>query len=269
MKLELQRDRQCADYNLAVCVLASGSRGNSIFISDGVTGLLLDAGLSASEIKRRLKSRGLSPGDLDAILLSHEHSDHIQAAGVLSRQLKLPIYLSRKLKKIAPLGNPVHEIRRFRCGEPFRINHLAVQPFTVSHDAADPVGFTIGQNGSRIGVATDLGTVTPRLKDHLKGCQLLILEANHDPQMLIDGPYPWPLKKRIQGIRGHLSNEQSKNLLKELQHKALTHVILAHLSETNNNPGKALAEISGAFNRCKPRIIVARQDRSSEIIYLK
>jgi len=142
MKLELQRDRQCADYNLAVCVLASGSKGNAIFISDGVNSILLDAGISATEIKRRLKSRGLSPKDLDAILLSHEHSDHIQSAGVLSRQLKLPIYLSRKIKKKVPLGNRVHEIRTFACGVPFQINHLTVHPFTVlpfgSNNAAKP-----------------------------------------------------------------------------------------------------------------------------------
>ena len=268
MKLELERPRQCADYNLAVCVLASGSKGNAIYISDGLTAILIDAGLSATEIKRRLKSRGLNPKDLNAILVTHEHSDHIQAVGVLSRQLKLPIYLSRNIEKKVSMGS-VHEIRTFHSGSTFQIDNLAVHPFAVSHDAADPVGFTIGQNGSRIGVATDLGTVTPRLKDHLKGCQLLILEANHDPKMLVDGPYPWPLKKRIQSNRGHLSNDQSKNLLKELQHRDLKHVILAHLSETNNNPGKALDEISGAFNRCKPRLTVASQNRSSEIIYLK
>jgi phosphoribosyl 1,2-cyclic phosphodiesterase len=269
MKLELQRDRQCADYNLAVCVLASGSRGNAIFISDGTTGILLDAGLSAFEIKRRLKSRGLSPSDLDAILLSHEHSDHIQSVGVLSRQLKLPIYLSRKIEKKAALGKSVHEIRPFQCGVPFHIHNLTVHPFSVTHDATDPMGFTIGQNGSRIGIATDLGIVTPRLKDQLKDCHLLILEANHDPKMLLDGPYPWPLKKRIQSNRGHLSNQQSKKLLGELQHRRLQHVILAHLSEINNTPQKVLAEVSGVFNRCKPRLTVARQHRCSEVIYLK
>ncbi|MDX1708796.1 MAG: MBL fold metallo-hydrolase [Desulfobacterales bacterium] len=269
MKLKLKRDRHCADYNLAVCVLASGSRGNAIFISDGATGILLDAGLSATEIKRRLKSRGLSPNDLDAIVLSHEHSDHIQSVGVLSRQLKLPIYLSRKIKKKALLGNSVHELRPFECGISFQINKLSIHPFKVSHDAADPVGFTIGQNGCRIGVATDLGNVTRQLKDQLQDCQLLILEANHDPQMLMSGPYPWHLKQRIQSRRGHLSNQQSRRLLQELQHRGLEYVILAHLSETNNSPRKVLAEFSGAFSRCQPRLTVASQHRSSEIIYLK
>jgi phosphoribosyl 1,2-cyclic phosphodiesterase len=269
VKLELQRPRQCAEYNLAVCVLASGSKGNAFYISDGFTSILIDAGLSATEIKRRLKSRGLNPNDLDAILVTHEHSDHIQAVGVLSRQLKLPIYLSRKIEKKVSIGRSVYEIRTFNSGSTFQINNLAVHPFAVSHDAADPVGFTIGQNGSRIGLATDLGTVTPHVKENLKHCHLLILEANHDPDMLENGPYPWHLKRRIQSRSGHLSNGQSKRLLVELQHKGLEHVILAHLSETNNAPQKVLAEISKALTRCKPRLSVASQHRCGEVIYLK
>ncbi len=269
MKLELQRLRQCADYNLAVCVLASGSKGNAIYISDGFTAILIDAGLSATEIKRRLKSRGLNPRDLNAILLTHEHSDHIQAVGVLSRQLKLPIYLNRSIKKKVSSANSLHEIRTFNSGSTFQINNLAVHPFAVSHDAADPVGFTIGQNGSRIGVATDLGIVTPHVRENLKHCHLLILEANHDPDMLINGPYPWYLKRRIQSRNGHLSNGQSKRLLMELQHQGLEHVILAHLSQTNNAPQKVLAEVSEALTRCKPRLTVASQHRCGEVIYLK
>jgi len=269
MKLELQRLRQCADYNLAVCVLASGSKGNAIYISDGFTAILIDAGLSATEIKRRLRSRGLNPKDLNAIVVTHEHSDHIQAVGVLSRQLKLPIYLSRNIEKKVSSGNSLHEIQTFSSGSTFQINNLAVHPFAVSHDAADPVGFTIGQNGSRIGVATDLGIVTPHVKENLKHCHLLILEANHDPDMLINGPYPWYLKRRIQSRSGHLSNQQSKRLLMELQHKGLEHVILAHLSQTNNAPQKVLTEISGVLTRCKPRLTVASQHRCGEVIYLK
>ena len=269
MKLKLQRLRQCADYNLAVCVLASGSKGNAIYLSDGFTSILIDAGLSATEIKRRLKSRGLNPGDLDAIIVTHEHSDHIQGVGVLSRQLKLPIYLSRNIEKKASISRSVHEIRTFNSGSTFQIKNLAVLPFAVCHDAADPVGFTIGRNGSLIGVATDLGFVTPHVKENLKHCNLLILEANHDPDMLISGPYPWHLKRRIQSRNGHLSNEQSKQLLMELQHEGLKHVILAHLSQTNNAPQKVLAEISAALTRCKPRLTVASQHRCSEVIYLK
>ncbi len=250
-------------------MLASGSKGNAIYLSDGFTSILIDAGLSAAEIKRRLKSRGLNPGDLDAIIVTHEHSDHIQGVGVLSRQLKLPIYLSRNIEKKVSIRNSVYEIRTFNCGSTFQINNLAVHPFAVCHDAADPVGFTIGQNGSRIGVATDLGTVTSPVTENLKHCQLLILEANHDPDMLINGPYPWYLKRRIQSRSGHLSNEQSKHLLLELQHQGLEHVILAHLSQTNNAPQKVLAEVSMALTLCRPRLTVASQHRSGEVIYLK
>jgi phosphoribosyl 1,2-cyclic phosphodiesterase len=249
--------------------LASGSKGNAIFISDGLTSILVDAGLSAREIRRRLKSRGLSPKDLDAIVITHEHSDHIQAVDVLSRQLKLPVYLSRKIKKKASIGNAFHEIRTFQCGSTFQINNLIVQPFAVSHDATDPVGFTIGQNGRRIGLATDLGTVTPMVRQSLKDCHLLIIEANHDPDMLVNGPYPWPLKQRIQSRLGHLSNKQSQNLLMALQHSRLEHVILAHLSETNNVPQKVLDEASKALTRSSPRLTVASQHRSGEVIYLK
>ena len=268
-KLELERPRQCADYNLAVCVLASGSKGNAIYISDGSTAILVDAGLSGIEIKRRLKSRGLNPNDLDAILVTHEHSDHIQSVGVLSRQLKLPIYLNRKIEKKTSIGNPVHEIRTFQCGSTFQINNLVVHPFAISHDATNPVGFTIGQNGKRIGLATDLGTITPLVKANLKDCHLLIIEANHDSDMLVNGPYPWPLKQRIQSRSGHLSNEQSKKLLMTLQHRRLEHVIFAHLSETNNTPQKVLDEVSKALTLCKPRLTVASQNRCGEVIFLK
>lgn len=269
MKLELHRPRQCANYSLAVCVLASGSKGNAIYISDGSTSILIDAGLSGTEIRRRFKSRGLSPKDLDAILVTHEHSDHIQAVGVLSRQLKLPVYLSRKIEKRISRNGPFYEARTFQCGSTFPINNLVVHPFAVSHDAADPVGFTIAQNGKRIGLATDLGVITPAVKENLKNCHLLILEANHDPDMLINGPYPWPLKQRIQSRSGHLSNLQSQKLLVALQHRRLKHVILAHLSEANNSPQKVLAQISKALTRCKPRLTVASQHRSGELIYLK
>lgn len=269
MKLELQRPRQCPNYSLAVCVLASGSKGNAIYISDGLTSILVDAGFSAIEIKRRLKSRGLNPKEINAILVTHEHSDHIQAVGVLSRQLRLPVYVNHKIKNIASLADTVHEIRSFRPGSRFQINNLVVHPFAVAHDAVDPVGFAIGQNGKRIGLATDLGSVTPAVMQNLKDCHLLIIEANHDLEMLVNGPYPWPLKQRIQSPSGHLSNQQSKTLLSELQHRHLQHVILAHLSEINNAPQKVLDEVSKAFTRCKPRLTVASQHRCGEILYLK
>jgi len=257
-------------YNLAVCILASGSKGNAIFISDSRTSILVDAGLSGIEIERRLKSKGLCPENLDAILVSHEHTDHIQGVGVLSRRYNLPVYISHKTKKAgqAQLGN-VRDLITFECGATFMINTLTVHPFPISHDAKDPAGFTVKQNGSKIGIATDLGVATSVVKEHLKACELLILEANHDVTMLMEGPYPWPLKQRIKSRTGHLSNEDSKNLLYELKHDRLLYVILAHLSETNNTPHKALNRVQEALAHCKTKINVATQDQCGEVFHLR
>ena len=258
------------DYNLEICILASGSKGNAVYVSGGSTSILIDAGLSGIEIERRLNSKGLYPKDLDAILVSHEHTDHIQGVGVLSRRFNLPVYMNSKTEKasLSQLGN-VRVIKNFECGSPFKINDLYIHPFSISHDAEDPSGFTVNQNGTKIGIATDLGIATSMVKEHLKGCSLLILEANHDEDMLINGPYPWPIKQRIKSRTGHLSNEASKNLLKEVQHDRLKYVILAHLSETNNTPQKALSEVGRAMNYCHAQIDVANQDQCGALIRLK
>jgi phosphoribosyl 1,2-cyclic phosphodiesterase len=258
------------DYNLELCMLASGSKGNAIYVSGGSTSILIDAGLSGIEIERRLNSKGLYPEDLDAIIVSHEHTDHIQGVGVLSRRFNLPVYMSSKTEKasVSQLGN-VRVIKNFECGSPFMIKDLFIHPFSISHDAEDPSGFTINQNGTKVGIATDLGIATSMVKEHLKGCSLLILEANHDEDMLINGPYPWPIKQRIKSRAGHLSNEASKNLLKELQHDRLKYVILAHLSQTNNTPQKALCEVSRAITHCNPQLDVATQDACGALLRLK
>ncbi|RZB30458.1 MAG: hypothetical protein SRB1_02738 [Desulfobacteraceae bacterium Eth-SRB1] len=258
------------DHNLSVCVLASGSKGNAIYISDGLTSILVDAGLSGIEIERRLKSKGLCPEDLDAILVSHEHNDHIQGVGILSRRFGLPVYINRKTIEASSsyIGN-IQNIVNFDTGSPFAINNLKIHPFSISHDAEDPAGFTICLNNTKIGIATDLGIATAMVKEHLKDCTLLILEANHDPDMLQNGPYPWPLKQRIRDRTGHLSNEDSKNLLHEVQHDRLKHVILAHMSETNNTPEKALNVVGRAITHSRTRITVASQDVSGELIRVK
>ena len=157
----------------------------------------------------------------------------------------------------------------FNCGESFNVNTLNIHPFSTAHDAEDPAGFTISCNGRKIGIATDLGIATALVKQNLKGCDLLILEANHDPDMLMNGPYPWPLKQRIKGRTGHLSNQDSGMLLSELKHNKLQHVILAHLSETNNTPGKALQEVGPALEGCRARIHVATQDLCGEMLEIK
>jgi phosphoribosyl 1,2-cyclic phosphodiesterase len=258
------------DYNLELCMLASGSKGNAIYVSGGSTSILIDAGLSGIEIERRLQSKGLYPEDLDAILVSHEHTDHIQGVGVLSRRFNLPVYMSSKTEKaaISQLGT-VRVIKNFECGSPFMIKDLSIHPFSISHDAKDPSGFTVNQNGTKIGIATDLGIATSMVKEHLRGCSLLVIEANHDEEMLINGPYPWPIKQRIRSRAGHLSNKASKNLLKELQHDRLKYVMLAHLSEINNTPQKALNQVGRAITRCNAQLEVAFQDKCGALLRLK
>lgn len=252
---------------LKACVLASGSKGNSIHVSDGETSVLIDAGLSGKEIVRRMNSRGLDPEKLDGILVSHEHSDHIRGVGVLSRRFRLPVHINGATGKSASsrLGR-LHDSVRFDNGTGFMINKLVIHPFSTSHDASDSSGFTIKRNGTKIGVATDLGIATAMVKHHLKDCNLLIVEANHDPGMLISGPYPWHLKQRIKGRTGHLSNRDSKELLKELMNGRLSHIVLAHLSETNNTPDKALGEVGLAMNRNGVKLTAALQDKCGEII---
>jgi phosphoribosyl 1,2-cyclic phosphodiesterase len=251
-----------------ICVLASGSKGNAVYVSDGHTAILIDAGLSGVEIERRLVARGLAAQHLSAILVSHEHADHITGVGVLSRRYRLPVYISRKTAGAARHIGRLHRAGTFDCGAVFHIEGLRIRPFSLSHDAEDPAGFTIWASGIKIGLATDLGTVTAMVAEHLKGCRALILEANHDRRMLIDGPYPWPLKQRIQSRQGHLSNADSRRLLSAVAHDNLAHVILAHLSETNNTPETALNAVAPALAGSRTRLAVAVQSRSSEVVCL-
>jgi phosphoribosyl 1,2-cyclic phosphodiesterase len=253
--------KQSSKGGLTICMLASGSKGNATYVSDGTTSILFDAGLSGIEVQRRLSSAGLCIENLDAIIVSHEHDDHIRGVGVLSRRFDLPVYVSSKTRKAAKLLGKISKIEHFKCGSGFCINGLNIHPFSISHDAKDPAGFTVKLNGSKVGIATDLGVATSMVKEHLKGCSVLILEANHDPTMLAQGPYPWPLKQRIKGRTGHLSNMEARELLSEIKHSKLEKVILAHLSEENNTPQKALSEVGLALNGCNAGLSVATQDR--------
>ena len=263
-------DPASTDCSLRVCVLASGSKGNAIYVSDAQSSILVDAGLSGLEIGRRMQAAGLKMENLSAIVVSHEHSDHVRGVGVLARRHGLPVYISigTAAAAAAQLGS-IKDLRHFEIGRTFNINGLKIHPFATCHDADDSAGFTIAQNGHKIGIATDLGIVTAMVKEHLKKCSVLVLEANHDPTMLIEGPYPWPLKQRIKSRNGHLSNQASSELLAEVKHDGLCHVILAHLSETNNTPEKALQTVQQAVDQ-KDRFTlhVACQDRCSDIVTL-
>ena len=263
------RESPCS---LRICVLASGSKGNAIYVSDGRSAILVDAGLSGIEIQRRMQSAGLSLQALNAIVVTHEHNDHVRGVGVLSRRFDLPVYIAPRTAVAAAsqLGR-IADLRSFEIGQSFSINEMKLHPFSISHDADDPAGFTISQNGRKIGIATDLGIATGMVKHHLENCALVVLEANHDPVMLAEGPYPWPLKQRIKSRNGHLSNEDSRDLLGEIKHSGLRHVVLAHLSEINNRPEKALQTVHQALCNDFPhtRIQVACQDRCSDIIIIR
>ena len=185
---------QTSEDHLRICALASGSKGNAIYISNGLTSILVDAGLSGIEIQRRLDQCKISAKDINAIVVSHEHTDHIKGVGVLSRKFNLPVYITQKTKHSAEnLLGKIHQTEYFTCGRAFQIHDLIIHPFSTSHDAEDPVGFTISHNGIKMGIATDLGIATRMVKEHLKGSSLVIIEANHDVTMLETGPDPWPV----------------------------------------------------------------------------
>jgi phosphoribosyl 1,2-cyclic phosphodiesterase len=261
---------QPAPAALTVCVLASGSRGNAIYVADATTAVLIDAGLSGVEIERRLHSRGLCPERLTAVLVTHEHDDHIRGVGVLSRRYRLPVYITAPtLKAAGPQLGSLHEVRAFRCGHGFQIAALNFRPFALCHDAEDPAGFTVSANGGKLGIATDLGIATALVQENLKDCNALVLEANHDPLMLENGPYPWPLKQRIKSRCGHLANRDSRQLLSAVRHAGLQHVILAHLSEKNNSPEKALAEVGLALQAARGiDLTVACQETAGRLVTL-
>jgi len=198
--------------------------------------------------------------------VSHEHSDHIQGAGPLSRRYQLPLYINEPTLAAAEaqLGN-IQQTVKFRPGASFCIGDLCLHPFSVSHDASESVGFTVEVG---VSIATDLGTATQLVCHHLKGCKLMVLEANHDPKMLEEGPYPWHVKQRVQSRLGHLSNGATRDLLREVLHNGLKHVILAHISETNNTPEKALSVVGEAVSGNHIELSVASQHVAGEIVSL-
>jgi phosphoribosyl 1,2-cyclic phosphodiesterase len=241
-------------------VLASGSSGNACYVETAEARVLIDAGLSGEELIRRMENNGIDPAKLDAILLTHEHLDHIRGAGPLARRFDLPVYinrltLKRALKTLGNLSKPVV----FHTGHPIILQGLCIETFTKCHDAADPVGVMVHTGGARLGILTDLGRSTPVVEDRLRGCHALVLEFNHDERMLDEGPYPLELKRRIKGPEGHLSNAQAGGLLKALCHDALNTVVLAHLSEMNNHPEKAIQASKTALSGFRVKILVGEQ----------
>jgi phosphoribosyl 1,2-cyclic phosphodiesterase len=229
---------------VSVTVLASGSKGNCTVISSSGTRLLVDAGLSCRELLRRMMLCGVDPHAIDAILITHEHTDHIGGLYVLAKRLKIPVYITgptyHAYQKFArdSAGNriAIGRLETFCSGGAFQIGDIKVTPFTIPHDAVDPVGFTFCSDGIKIGVCTDLGYMPASVRHHLRGCHVLMVESNHDLELLRGGPYPWSVKQRVMSRVGHLSNDALADFLTNDYDGAAEFLILAHLSEQNNHP---------------------------------
>jgi phosphoribosyl 1,2-cyclic phosphodiesterase len=245
---------------MRVTVLASGSAGNSILIEADRTRLLVDAGPSARELARRLDRSATATRleDVQAVLVTHEHSDHVGGASALS-SAGLALFATAGTARAARLTRS----RPIAAGEPFEVGALAVTPVALPHDAAEPVGFVLSDGEARVGILTDCGHPDPAVAAAFAGCDVLVLETNHDPDMLRAGGYPPTLKRRIGGRRGHLSNEQAAELLRLMGRPAPRAIVLAHLSQMNNRPRLARLAVERALAALgeRPRLLVASQGR--------
>lgn len=300
-------------------VLASGSKGNSTVVSTSRTRILVDVGLSCRELFKRMAAAGEDPRTLDAILITHEHQDHVQGLAVTARKLGIPVYFTEPTHRewmrwmtprkrmtyadwlkdraqgselrdqgegvelaaaaaadveAAPAKDPcaLPGVEYFASGEGFCVGDIAVTPFTIPHDATDPVGFVFQAEGVRIGLATDLGYMPPNAKRHLTKCDVLMLESNHDLDMLRDGPYPWSVKQRVMSRVGHLSNLAAAEFLEGEYDGGAAYVVLAHLSESNNLPELARVSAERALrdkmNLLANKLLLATQDHPLESIVL-
>jgi phosphoribosyl 1,2-cyclic phosphodiesterase len=252
------------------CVLASGSSGNAALLATENTRILVDAGLSMRELRKRLAAIGESLETVDAILITHEHSDHVSGLPVLARNkdVRAVIYMTRLTAPAIDWGEraPVR-LEPFQAGAGFRIGDIEVQSFGIPHDAIDPIGFCFEAQGVRVGVATDLGYVPESIKFHLRRTNLLLLEANHDLDMLKVGPYPWSVKQRVMSRVGHLSNVHMSDYLTQDLDSCTANLILGHLSEQNNHPAIVRMVAAEALQQrgLETRLSIAAQHTPSEV----
>lgn len=243
-------------------VLASGSSGNAVYIRIADVHLLIDAGISRRRITRALDELGVSLQDLSALVLTHEHSDHVSALEMLRRaRPDLPVFATNGTAQgCRKRRRWVFEHTTIRAGEPFEIGAVTLTPFATSHDAMEPIGLRVEGGGHALGIATDMGRSTSTVVNALRDCSAIVLEANYDEEMLWRGPYPLFLKRRVASPKGHLSNLQMRALLGEVAGPRLEQVILGHLSEKNNTPQKAVAAVGGALANA-PRAMLSVADR--------
>ena len=250
---------------MRVTVLGSGSAGNATLVEAGDARILIDAGFSGRDLERRLCAVDVDPASVSAIVITHDHGDHTRGMGVLARRFNVPLYLTpRTHVACAAMLNGTETVHMYGSTAPFQLGALEVRPFLTVHDAADPVAVTVRdiESGARLGIATDLGRPTAAVRAELKGCHMLVLEANHDDAMLWAGPYPWSVKQRIASSHGHLSNRAAAELARELFHHGLSNIVLAHLSEHCNHADLARQAVAATLARVRyrGRLSVAPQE---------
>ena len=244
--------------------LGSGSEGNALLVEvqsgATTTRVLLDCGFSAREVERRLARLGSGVEGLDAILITHEHSDHIGSALTLARKWSIPLYMSWGTARAVGADEADVDLHVLWGDEAVTIGDLSVLPYTVPHDAREPLQYVLSDGAGRLGVLTDVGTSTPHISTVLNGCDALVLECNHDVRMLAQSRYPQSLKARIGGNHGHLNNEAAAEILASLDRSRLRHLIAAHLSQQNNSPELARAAMAGVLGAAATEVVVASQD---------
>jgi len=243
-----------------VAVLASGSSGNATVVEAGGVRVLVDCGISLRQLGLRLAAAGLGVADLQAVLVTHEHSDHIAGLPTLLRRHPLPVLATRGTLAALELPDGI-DVTELRSGAPIALGRLELVPVATSHDAGEPVAVIATGDGCRVGLVTDTGVMTGLLMERLAGCRGLFLETNHDQDMLRWGPYPWPLKQRIASRSGHLSNQQAQSAIERLAHGELEVVVGMHLSQENNRPELAARELALPLRGGATRVLTACQDR--------
>ncbi len=246
------------------CPLASGSKGNCLYLGTKHTKILIDAGISGKAVKEKLAEIGVNLQEIDAILISHEHTDHIQGLKSLACKYGIPVLANHATANgIIEYLHDCPKFKVFTTGETFEYRDLEIHPFSIQHDTIDPVAFTVKLDGIKLGICTDLGFVTSLVQHQLKGCDYLYIEANHEPSMVHASSRPMIYKQRVLGRSGHLSNEACGNLLKEIAHEQKKHVYLAHLSSECNSPETALNVVKNILKEkgISLQISIAPQNR--------
>lgn len=250
-------------------ILGSGSKGNAVYIESKKTGVIIDAGFSGKQLGTRLTAIGKDIDCVNAVLLTHEHNDHITGAGVISRRMKIPVFANAgTFEGAASKLGKLHQKNEFTTGEQVTFQDLQIRSFRTLHDTNDPVGFVISDGQHSIGYCTDTGKVTHLMAARLLECNALILEFNHDLEMLKNGPYPLALQQRVRSSHGHLANVDAADFLKQLLSDRLQYVILAHLSETNNLPEIAHRAAQKAAQSSQCKLVIASQNTPTPVIEL-